>query len=337
MSRETIQWLNENTRIGYTDKRGPAWHKRAGATNHFPGPVPMDEVYKLFGFEAIESDVLYTVVRPSGVVQVTDPSRKLYYRSDTEGVLGIHGRNHRPHQYKEWLLNNVEILLGTSLQVGQCGLLRNGAVAWVSIEMEDTLKTSGIEFRPQLLAATSFDASIQTTMKLVSTIVVCDNTLAGGLSENVNTYKVKHSSGSKFDEDKARSMLGLVEAYAEQFDKNLDRMTHRKVTDAEFERFIQVYIPMPKDPTKRQETGIRKKQDIFRAYWQVDARVSPWRNTEFGVLQAANTWLHHDSTVKGAERAERNAWRAITAKKAESIEVFDRDVLITLGQVLATV
>ena len=43
MSRETLNWLNTNTLIGFTDKRGNAWHWRAqeqdGASNHYPGPI----------------------------------------------------------------------------------------------------------------------------------------------------------------------------------------------------------------------------------------------------------------------------------------------------------
>ncbi len=40
MSRESLQWLNTNTLIGFTDQRGHAWHWRAqeqnGTSNHYP-------------------------------------------------------------------------------------------------------------------------------------------------------------------------------------------------------------------------------------------------------------------------------------------------------------
>ena len=45
MSKETMKWLNSNTLIGYTSKRGSAWHYRAdlqaAEPNHYPGPVPV--------------------------------------------------------------------------------------------------------------------------------------------------------------------------------------------------------------------------------------------------------------------------------------------------------
>ncbi len=57
MSRETLQWLNTNTLIGCTDKRGHAWHWRAqeqnGIANHYPGPIPIADVQqRLFAWTA---------------------------------------------------------------------------------------------------------------------------------------------------------------------------------------------------------------------------------------------------------------------------------------------
>ena len=55
MSRETLEWLNENTLIGFTDKRGNAWHHRGGYDNHYPGGIPVEDVRKrLFDWEVEE-------------------------------------------------------------------------------------------------------------------------------------------------------------------------------------------------------------------------------------------------------------------------------------------
>lgn len=41
-------------------------------------------------------------------------------------------------------------------------------------------------------------------------------------------------------------------------------------------------------------------------------RVEPWAGTAYGVIQAVNTFEHHERTVRGAERAERNMLRTVT-------------------------
>ena len=337
MTRETIEDLNRNTLIGYTDKRGMAWHYREGGSNHFPGAVPADRVLQLFNWTAEESDITYDVVLDNGQRgTVVDRERKLYYRSDNGAALGVHGKGHQRHQYIEWLMNNVQILLGGELHIGQAGLLKGGAVAWVSIEMADTLTFSGVDIRPQLLAATSFDASLKSTNKLVSTIAVCDNTMAMALGEHSPTYAVAHTSKSKFDEEKARDALGLVEAYGEAFGRKLDELVGSKVTDEQFDRFLQIWIPMPEDKGAAR-TNATAKQNRYTELWNSDPRVSPWHGTQFGVLQAANTYHHHDTRVLGsvADRGERNMLRAVTANKSDSIETFDANVLQALGLVLS--
>lgn len=62
MSRETLSHLNSQTLIGYTERRGHAWHYRAdlqGAEpNHYPRAIPTADVYRrLFDWSAIEADV----------------------------------------------------------------------------------------------------------------------------------------------------------------------------------------------------------------------------------------------------------------------------------------
>jgi hypothetical protein len=63
---------------------------------------------------------------------------------------------------------------------------------------------------------------------------------------------------------------------------------------------------------RRRSAGIaeRKRQALGRL-WNHDARVSPWRGTAWGVVQAVNTYVHHEQTVRGAARAERNMLRAV--------------------------
>ena len=45
MSKETQEWLNRNVLIGYTERRGNAWHYRASdqgdEPNHYPGAIPL--------------------------------------------------------------------------------------------------------------------------------------------------------------------------------------------------------------------------------------------------------------------------------------------------------
>ena len=119
---------------------------------------------------------------PATWVQVDD--RQAITRSDTNAVLGVFSSGYAMHQYREWLLNTVANVLDDDLVISSAGLLRGGAIAWVEVSVPETITTPvGFDFRPNLLATTSFDGSIATTFKRTVTATVCDNTRDLALSE----------------------------------------------------------------------------------------------------------------------------------------------------------
>lgn len=102
MSKETLEWLNANTLIGYTDKRGTAWHYRASMQgeepNHYPGPIPVDDVKRrLFGWDALSRPIYVEDPVTGGLATV--PERQAIVRSDTGHVMGIFSDAYEPHPY----------------------------------------------------------------------------------------------------------------------------------------------------------------------------------------------------------------------------------------------
>ena len=71
--------------------------------------------------------------------------------------------------------------------------------------------------------------------------------------------------------------------------------------------------------------------DDLTRLWDHDARVAPWRGTAWGVVQAVNTYVHHEQTVRGTDRADRNMLRAVDG----GADTLDTATLTTLRGVLA--
>lgn len=329
MSKETSQWLNTMTLIGFEEKRGKAWHWRAedqGAEpNHYAGPVPVDDVLRrLFNFQVVESP-LYIPDGQGGFTEIAD--RKAMITDDTRDVMGVFKSGYLGHQYDQWLLEGPADLIDQSkgdLGIGSAGLLKNRAVAWVSIEVPETVTTpEGIDFRPNLLAATSFDGSMATTYKRVVTAVVCDNTLAAGLSEGGQVFRVKHSSGSAMKLGEAREALAIIHTVADEFAEAVSHWANWKVTTREFDLVLDAIVPVPELPagkvSTRGYTLATNKQDELRKLYNNDSRVTPWKGTALGVLQAFNTYEHHVANRKGgAHRAQVNMLRAVDGTTAAS-------------------
>lgn len=344
MSRETLADLNANTLIGMTGRDGTAWHWDGVTGNQYAGPVPIKDVRKrlLSGWD-IESQPL-TVEHNGERVPLTvgGTQMKAYVRTDNGRGLGIFTDGHAGHGYDEWLLKTPGAILDADLVIGSAGLLREGAVMWVSVEMKETMEAPGdVKYLPRLLCSTSFNGSLATSFRLVNQIVVCDNTLDIGLSENGPMFKVKHTKNSAAKIGSAREALSIIHANSAAFDAEIERLTSTVVTDEAFAAFLDAIKPVPEAvPTKgggngRGWTMATKYREAVTALYNNDPRVAPWQGSAFGVLQAVNTYRLHDSQVKGDAhtRSERNMLDTLTGKGADA----DNGTLEALARVLATV
>lgn len=333
MSRETLTTLNTATLIGYTSKRGTAWHYRAdlqGAEpNHYPRAIPAEDVYRrLFDWEALVAEVHAVAITEDGVLNVVDPNRKAIVRSDSHQVLGVVGAGYQVHPYGEWLVQNVESILDADLQIGSAGLLRGGATAWVQIEMEDTLTVEGVEFRPFLTAATSLDGTLATTYLTGSQVVVCDNTLSAALGDFDGRIKIKHSRHSLGRIADVREALGIIHSVGDDFAEQVRRLIDEPVSPARWDEFVAAFTK-PAGEGKRAKLNAAQKAEQLNVLWHHDHRVNPWQGTAYGVVAAVNTWTHHELPVRGADRGTRNTERVIAGK----IDQLDRHTLAVLATV----
>jgi phage/plasmid-like protein (TIGR03299 family) len=333
MSRESMEWLNNFTLIGNTEKRGNAWHYRQQLqgveSNHYTGPIPVADVLRrLFDWTA-EKESMFR--RRSNGEYIEIPDRAVIVRSDTEVVLGVFKQSYEPHQYSEWLLENIATILDDELGIGSAGLLRNGAQAWVSIEVPENITTpEGVEFRPNLTGTTSFDGSLATTYKRHVGLIVCDNTRDMALAEEGQQYKVKHTKYSGYKITDAREALQIVHTMSDAFAAEVAELSAWKVTDDEFMKHLQYMVPMNDELSKRAMTmGEKKREEIITLY-RTDPRVAPWNGTAFGISQAYNTWRQHFATIrKGVPREVRNMENLLVGKTGAE----DANVLKVLADV----
>ena len=341
MSAETLLWLNQNTKVGYTDPiygRGMAWHYRADLQNtekpnHYPHAIPVaDVISDLFYWKALEAEL---VVRTADGRESVDTSRKAIVRGDDPStVFGVFKSSYTVHQYEEWLLKQVSNLVDDSdLAIGTAGLLRNGGKAFVTIELPETVKTPmGFDIRPHLLACTSHDGTLSTTYQLVSTIVVCDNTLAGALGEQTPQHKVRHSKNSIGKLQTVRDALTLVHEYSDSLTAELERLSSQAVTDQQFQSIVERLVPvdLSMDVRPQVKARVENKQELLRHIYKNDSRVSPWSGTALGVYQAWNTFQHHYAG-KDTNRVERNMLNGVMGKTKEQDDL----VLTAMRAVLA--
>lgn len=358
MSQETMEWLNTMTLIGNTDHRRNAWHYReelqGDEPNHYPGPVPTEDIRRrLIPWEAVPRRV--AVELPADIETMTHMNdkgeplrwavmeeRQAITRSDTGHVFEIFKGGYRAHQYDQWLIKNVETILSDGLQINSAGLLKGGGVMWVEVGVPDTIVTpEGVEFLPNLLAATSFDGSLATTYKRTIQAVVCDNTLEVAKAEKGNQIKIRHSVNSIGRIGDVREALAIVHTAADDFAAEVALLTQQTVTDKQWSQLLEQIIPIDreKDGVRKVNMAERKREEVNQMY-RHDSRSNTWVGTAFGALQAFNTWGHHvqgglsgkTTEERTAARAQRNMLRAVEGTGAKQ----DQVVLDALSLVLAS-
>lgn len=349
MSAETSEWLNRNTLIGMTDKRGTAWHYRASdqgdEPNHYPGPIPVADVHRrLFYWEArpvrlaLVHDDLVGIGEDGAPVYAPrydlDPVAdfRAIQRSDTGQVWQLPTAGYTVHQYQDVLLRQAEAMLGEGLVVASAGLLKGGGRAWVCAEIPETFTVAGLDVRPSLIAASSHDGSLALTFKLAYGVPVCDNTLSMALMEPTPVVRFRHTSGSSDRIAVIADALGLVEEAHARAARNLDRLATVKVLDPEFDA-IAAALLKPGTASKNAMSIADRQRTEVRTLWDADDRVASTRGTALGVVQTFNTWRHHVQTQRTrgiTHRSERNMIAAITGTG----EAEDRKTVRALTDVL---
>lgn len=320
MSAETMDWLNRYTLVGYTDKRDTAWHYRKGNVdselNHYTGAIPVGDVEsRLFYWDALPLPITVTIpeqLTASGVTEartLTVPDRVAIVHSETGDVLGVFRDSYKVTQYRDLLVDKLAELVGESrgdLGIGSAGLLKGGAVAWVMLESpENRVAKNGFAWREHILATTSHDGTLANTVTECRTAVVCDNTFAAAMGEGGRRYKSKHSKRAIFDVEDAREALGILVEDGNAFEAEIMELSRKRVTLAKFGEFVEAWAPLPdKAENKRGITVAENKRAALTELYKSDDRVTPWKGTAFGIVQAVNTYGQHVAQVRNGSDDE---------------------------------
>lgn len=306
-------------------------HQGYGVTESFPGAIPLETVNdRLFGWDAVEMPV--QAVLPNGTA-VPVPGRVAIGRSDTGHIFNVPSKKYSIHQYRESLTGGVHKILGDGVAVNAAGLLGDGAKAWISVSLADSVTTAeGVEFLPYLIAYGSHDSTLPTGYKRSTKLMICNNVVSSMLREKTDTVKVRHTANSALRLESAQQVLAILHQQEDEFSRQVRELCEIEVSNAQWDAFLKAYVEIPTEQGRGQ-TVAENKVGQLRTLWESDPMVSPWAGTAFGVVQAVNTWDHHKAIVRNADRWDRNTERSL----GSYYDDLDRSTLATLERVLETV
>lgn len=350
MSKHTMEYLHNNQRVGFGHRAW--WFKDAieralSIPSHYAGAVPLAEVRRLFRSVVPTRGVAY-------VEYIDEHGNKQIVRDDnvaptvnikTGDVFGYPTPDSRFRSFEEDLLDGASAIVGqgvgSDIGIQTAGLLDFGARAYLSLSIPSTMHDakSGLDFRPNLLAATALDGSLATTYKRVMTLPLCDNTVGAALREPGQEVKIKHTVNSGVRVRDAQRALALIESGAETFLGSVHSLIETNVTPAQWSLFLDEVCPIKEDASKHAITHATNRRDVLDTLAKTDPRCRDWFGNAFGVFQTMNTYTTHFAIRRGAGtdgdkealRQQRNLSDVITGK----IEAKDAAYLDTLYKVLS--
>ena len=349
-SRETMDWLRGNIKIGFTSERGPAWWANATTKDgkweipdgsHFDGPVPMEEVRRLLDVPFAKGTVHVTYEDRDGERQVAeDPAVQPIVNILTGQVFSYPTSKYKIHPYLATLADFLKaIQFDQDVAVGSVGLLKRGGQAFLQARLPETLTVAGYEYAPYLLGVTSVDLSRATWYGTGILGAVCDNTVSNAMAEALTAFKIRHTSNSGLSVQAARENLGVrLHEAGESFGDAITKLTQIEVSEADFAAWKDEMVP-PVKPDPKSSTGGAKytnteaKRAEFDRLWTKDDKVAPWTGTGFGILQLDNTYRTWGEKIpqSGGGILERNFARMADGRTAKG----DAVALETLASVKA--
>lgn len=206
------------------------------------------------------------------------------------------------------------------------GMLDNGARIWATSQYNGVLKVGGESHLAYLLLTTTYDASACSVEKLAMVRAICDNTLAGALSDGTTEIRVRHNT--KFDADKVAKNLAKMAQGVERFKAVGDAMAAFEVTKEQASRFFRDCLDIPFE-AKIEEVSARKINQFYAlndAYKTSIAEGAP-KLSAWALLQGLTRYVDHD-------RSTRNSGGDESAKRFQSAQWGSGDQLKSRGMAI---
>ena len=187
---------------------------------------------------------------------------------DTDNkVLGVVTSRYKIVQNREAFAFTDE-LLGKGVKYETAGSLREGKKTWILAKLPKTYRMAEDKIMPYLVFSNTHDGSAAIKVAMTPIRVVCSNTLNLALSRADRIWSCNHTGDMEMKLEDARRTLFMAEDYMNELSKEADKLTARKVTDAEVEEYIKLLLPIATDATETTEKNIRKlRRDMKKRYF----------------------------------------------------------------------
>lgn len=315
MSHELTTRKNGQVEFAYLERDGLPWHGLGTAM--IPGQS-LDVWQKAAGMDwhIHRSMVRYATCANAGPQDFIElPESHVLFRSDNKEPLGVVSNKYQVVQPAEVLDFFRDIAHAGGLELSAAGTIYGGKRFWATAKFgEASPATLKDKLRGFLLISTSADGSLATDVRRVTERVVCRNTLAMALSEDVASVRVTHRS--KFNPTSVKEFMGLNNAVFDSFVRKLERLANTDVKLEHAENMAVAVIGGDQDKV-RTTVGFNKVMELFTKTG-LGAKEDGVYGTAWGFVNAFTEYADHWTRSRTAEN------RLVSAQWGEGAKLKQR-------------
>ena len=228
------------------------------------------------------------------------PDKMAMMRTDTEMVLGIHGKNYDPYQNHELMELLHQIGGKTGLEVHSGGSFKGGAKIWFQLKSAD-LSLNGDVIEGYLSGFNSFDGSSSLGLGNSTHTVSCENAWWAAYRE-VKT-KLRHSASMR---PKIEEMLANIDIVLEQEQKlfrEITMLSETAMTETQKDLVTTLLFNLDEEEYLNEfELSTRKKNQLEDFRTDLNAELAHKGDNLWGLFSGVTRYTTH--TMKSTDNSE---------------------------------
>lgn len=284
------------------------WHG-LGQTMEPGQPIEQWQTAAGMDFEIRETPVMYQFGSgPEGAGIVNN--RKVLYRADTMGALGVVSSGYQVVQPKMVLEFYRDLTETAGFSLETAGVLKGGSKYWALASMGREAKVLDDTIKGYLLLGTSCDGTMATTAMFTSVRVVCNNTLGFAMQEAEGKTKhvVRVNHRSVFDEHTVKAQLGVASTSWDSFMKSVDVWASTPVDSLQARQYFDAIASYQNANDHDVVVVSKKTSDTLMALFEGGGKGSTLvaaKGTAWGLVNAVTEFVDHHRGRANAGRFDR--------------------------------
>ena len=244
---------------------------------------------------------------------------RAYVRSSDRKVLGVVSDRYKVVQNVD-AFSFTDELLGKGVRYETAGSLQEGKKVWLLARLPREYIIAGERISPYLVFSNTHDGSGSVKVAITPVRVVCNNTLNLALGTAKRSFSMIHTGNIQDKIQEAKDTLFMAEEYMDCLGVEFEQLRRQKITDAQVKEYIELLLPMEKDPTPIQSKNIiRLREDMMKRYYDAPD-LQKVGNNAYRFINAVSDFATHSNPLRRTANYNENLF----ARTVDGNPIIDR-------------